>query len=226
MEVQRVPEFKQATGPGAYYEGPAMDGTRPGVFFANLREMAEVPKWGMPTLSYHEGVPGHHFQIATARELKGLPQFRKLIPFTAYSEGWALYTEWLAKDAGWYEGDPFGDLGRLQAELFRAVRLVVDTGIHAQRWPREQAIAYMLEHTGMGEKEVTSEIERYIVSPGQACAYKVGMLKIRELRTRAEQALGAKFDLRAFHDVLLKDGALPLEILEQQVDDYIASTKA
>ena len=166
MEVRRVPEFKEATGPGAYYEGPAMDGTRPGVFYANLRDMNEVPKWGMPTLAYHEGVPGHHFQIATAQELKGLPQFRKLIPFTAYQEGWALYTEWLAKDAGWYEGDPFGDLGRLQAELFRAVRLVVDTGIHAQRWTREQAIAYMLEKTGMGEKEVTAEIERYIVSSG------------------------------------------------------------
>ena len=128
--------------------------------------MNEIPKWSMPTLAYHEGVPGHHFQISIAQELKGLPQFRKLIPFTAYQEGWALYTEWLAKEAGWYEGDPFGDLGRLQAELFRAVRLVVDTGIHAKRWPREQAIAYMREKTGMGEKEVTAEIERYIVNPG------------------------------------------------------------
>jgi uncharacterized protein (DUF885 family) len=221
VEVRRVPEFKEATGPGAYYEGPAMDGSRPGVFYANLRDMRELPKWGMPTLSYHEAVPGHHFQIATAQELTGLPQFRKLIPFTAYSEGWALYTEWLAKGAGWYEGDPFGDLGRLQAEMFRAVRLVVDTGIHAQRWKREQAIAYMLEKTGMGEKEVTSEIERYIVSPGQACAYKVGMLKILELRKRAQQELGPKFDQREFHDVVLKDGALPLEILEQQVNAYI-----
>ncbi|MGI8819331.1 MAG: DUF885 domain-containing protein [Chthoniobacterales bacterium] len=225
IEVRRVPEFKQATAPGAYYESPAMDGTRPGIFYANLRDMGELPRWTMPTLAYHEGVPGHHFQIATAQELHGLPQFRKLIPFTAYMEGWALYTEWLAKDAGWYEGDPFGDLGRLQAEMFRAVRLVVDTGIHAQRWPREQAIAYMLEKTGMGEKEVTAEIERYIVSPGQACAYKVGMLKIRALRARAEQELGSKFDLREFHDVALKDGALPLDILEQQVNDYIAKKK-
>ena len=221
IEVRRVPEFKQATGPGAYYEGAALDGTRPGIFYANLRDMNEVAKWGMPTLAYHEGVPGHHFQIATAQELTGLPQFRKLIPFTSYAEGWALYTEWLAKDAGWYESDPFGDLGRLQAELFRAVRLVVDTGIHAQRWTRERAIAYMLEHTGMGEKEVTSEIERYIVMPGQACAYKVGMLKIRELRTRAQQELREKFDVREFHDVVLKNGALPLEILEQQVNEYI-----
>lgn len=225
IEVRRVPEFKEATGPGAYYEGAALDGSRPGVFYANLRDMKEVAKWGMPTLAYHEGVPGHHFQISTAQELKGLPHFRKLIPFTAYQEGWALYTEWLAKNAGWYEGDSMGDLGRLQAEMFRAVRLVVDTGIHAQRWPREQAIAYMLEKTGMGEKEVTSEIERYIVSPGQACAYKVGMLKIRELRARAEQELGEKFDQREFHDVVLKDGALPLEILEQQVKAYIARNK-
>jgi uncharacterized protein (DUF885 family) len=226
MEVRRVPEFKEATAAGAYYEAPALDGSRPGVFYANLRDMNEVPKWGMPTLSYHEGVPGHHFQIAIAQELKGLPQFRKLIPFTAYSEGWALYTEWLAKDAGWYEGDPFGDLGRLQAEMFRAVRLVVDTGIHAQRWTREQAIAYMLEKTGMAEGEVTSEIERYIVMPGQACAYKVGMMKIQELRARAQQQLGERFDQREFHDVVLKNGALPLEILERLVNDYIEQKRA
>jgi len=225
IEVQRVPVFKEATSAGAYYNGASMDGARPGIFYANLRDMNELPRWGMRTLAYHEGVPGHHWQIATAQELKGLPQFRKLIPFTAYQEGWALYTEWLAKEAGWYEGDPFGDLGRLQAELFRAVRLVVDTGIHAKRWPREQAIAYMREKTGMGEKEVTAEIERYIVNPGQACAYKVGMLKIQELRQRAQAELGAKFDQRQFHDVVLKNGALPLEILEEQVNAYIQKTK-
>ncbi len=225
IDVQRVPVFKEATSPGAYYNGASLDGTRPGIFYANLRDMSELPKWGMRTLAYHEGVPGHHWQIATAQELRGLPQFRKLIPFTAYQEGWALYTEWLAKEAGWYEGDPFGDLGRLQAELFRAVRLVVDTGIHAKRWPREQAIAYMREKTGMGEKEVTAEIERYIVNPGQACAYKVGMLKIQELRKRAQTELGPKFDQRQFHDVVLKNGALPLEILEEQVTAYIQRTK-
>jgi uncharacterized protein (DUF885 family) len=225
IEVQRVPVFKEATSAGAYYNGASIDGARPGVFYANLRDMSEVPKWSMPTLAYHEGVPGHHWQISTAQELKGLPQFRKLIPFTAYQEGWALYTEWLAKEAGWYEGDPFGDLGRLQAELFRAVRLVVDTGIHAKRWPREQAITYMRDKTGMGEKEVTAEIERYIVNPGQACAYKIGMLKIQELRKRAQTELGAKFDQRQFHDVVLKNGALPLEILEEQVADYIQHTK-
>jgi uncharacterized protein (DUF885 family) len=225
IEVQRVPVFKEATAPGAYYQGASIDRTRPGVFYANLRDMTEIPKWAMPTLAYHEGVPGHHWQIATAQELKGLPQFRKLIPFTAYQEGWALYTEWLAKEAGWYEGDPFGDLGRLQAELFRAVRLVVDTGIHAKRWPREQAIAFMREKTSMGEKEVTAEIERYIVNPGQACAYKVGMLKLQELRKRAQTELGTKFDQREFHDVVLRNGAVPLEILEEQVNAYIQKTK-
>ena len=225
-EVRRVEPFKEATSSGAYYEGGAMDGTRPGVFYANLRDMNEVPKWSMPTLAYHEGVPGHHWQISIARELKGLPQFRKVLPFTAYVEGWALYSEWLAKQAGWYENDPFGDLGRLRDELFRAVRLVVDTGIHAKHWTREQAIAYMQEKTGMGEKEVKSEIERYIVAPGQACAYKVGMLKIQELRARAEKELGDKFDQREFHDAVLRNGALPLDILEEQVNDYIQRKKA
>lgn len=225
IEVKRIPEFKETTSASAYYQGGALDGTRPGVFYANLRDMSEVSKLSMPTLAYHEGVPGHHWQISTAQELTGLPQFRKLIPFTAYQEGWALYTEWLAKEAGWYEGEPFGDLGRLQAELFRAVRLVVDTGIHAKRWTREQAITYMRDKTGMGEKEVTAEIERYIVIPGQACAYKVGMLKIQELRARAQKELGPKFDQREFHDVVLKNGAMPLEILEEQVKAYIERTR-
>jgi uncharacterized protein (DUF885 family) len=226
IDIRRVEKFKEATAPGAYYQGGAMDGSRPGIFFANLRDMNEVPKWSMPTLSYHEGVPGHHWQISIAQELKGVPQFRKVIPFTAYAEGWALYCEWLAKQAGWYEGDPFGDLGRLRDELFRAVRLVVDSGIHAKRWTREQAIAYMREKTGMGEKDVTAEIERYIVNPGQACAYKVGMLKIQELRARAQRQLEDRFDQREFHDSLLKNGALPLEILEEQVNVYIQSKQA
>ena len=158
--------------------------------------------------------------------MKGLPHFRNVVPSTAYEEGWALYAEWLAKDAGWYANDPFGDLGRLQAELFRAVRLVVDTGIHQKRWTREQAITYMRERTGMGEGEVTAEIERYIVMPGQACAYKVGMLKIQELRAHAQQRLGNKFDQREFHDVLLRNGALPLEILEEQTNAYLQQKKS
>ena len=225
LDVRRVEAFKELTAPGAYYQGGAMDGSRPGIFFANLRDMNEVPKWSMPTLSYHEGVPGHHWQISLAYEIKSVPQFRKVIPFTAYMEGWALYCEWLAKQADWYEGDPFGDLGRLRDELFRAVRLVVDTGIHAKHWTREQAIAYMLEKTGKGEKDVTAEIERYIVDPGQACAYKVGMLKIQELRERAQRELGNKFDQREFHDAVLKNGALPLEILEEQINLYIQSKR-
>jgi uncharacterized protein (DUF885 family) len=225
-EVRRVEQFKEATAPGAYYQPGALDGSRPGIFYANLRDMNEVPKWTMPTLAYHEGIPGHHWQLSIAQELRGVPQFRNVLPFTAYQEGWALYCEWLAKQAGWYDSDPFGDLGRLQAELFRAVRLVVDTGIHAKRWTREQAIAYMQEKTGMGEKEIKAEIERYIVQPGQACAYKIGMLKFQELRTRAEQELGQRFDQREFHDAVLKNGALPLEILEEEVNAYIQNKKS
>lgn len=224
MQVQRIPAFKEATSPAAYYQPAALDGSRPGVFYANLRDMSEVARFGMKTLAYHEGVPGHHFQIAIAQELKGLPTFRSLVPFTAYAEGWALYTEWFAGEMGLYREDPYGDLGRLQAEVFRAVRLVVDTGIHAKRWTREQAIDYMLAHTGLTRAEVVSEIERYIVIPGQACAYKVGMLKFQQLRERARSRLGAAFTDRDFHDLLLGGGALPLDILEEQVDAWIAAT--
>ncbi|MBK9138248.1 MAG: DUF885 domain-containing protein [Verrucomicrobia bacterium] len=223
MEVRRVPEFKEATSPAAYYNMPAMDGSRPGIFFVNLRDLAELPKFGMKTLTYHEAVPGHHFQIALALEMTGVPTFRKLGLFNAYAEGWALYAERLAKEIGLYEADPYGDLGRLQDEMLRAVRLVVDTGIHAKRWTREQAIAYMVEKTGMAEPSVVSEVERYIVAPGQACAYKVGMMKLLAFRERARAALGAQFDLREFHRVVLENGAMPLEILEQQVNDWIAA---
>jgi uncharacterized protein (DUF885 family) len=221
VQVERVPEFKEKTESGAYYNAPSMDGSRPGIFYANLRDMNEIPKWGMRTLAYHEAIPGHHFQIAIQMDLQGVPTFRKIIPFTAYSEGWALYAERLAWELGFHK-DPYTNLGRLQAELFRAVRLVVDTGIHRKRWTREQAIQYMLENTGMGEGEVTAEIERYIVSPGQACAYKVGQLKILELREKAKKALGSRFKLQDFHNVVLQNGAMPLDILEAQVDQYIA----
>lgn len=221
LEVQRIPEFREATAPPAYYWPPAMDGSRPGVFYANLRNMDETPMFSMKTYAYHEGIPGHHFQIAIANELKGLPTFRKAGLFTAYVEGWALYAEALAFEMGLYQDDPYGNLGRLRAELWRAVRLVVDTGIHAKHWTREQAIAYMKDKTGMRESEVVSEIERYIVLPGQACAYKVGMIKIQELRRKAESSLGASFDLKAFHDVILRNGALPLEVLEGVVNEWI-----
>jgi uncharacterized protein (DUF885 family) len=179
----------------------------------------------MHTLAYHEAVPGHHFQISIAQELKGLPMFRQVIPFTAYVEGWALYAERLAWETG-FEKNPMDNLGRLRDEMFRACRLVVDTGLHAKHWTREQAIKYMLDNTGMGEKEITSEIERYLVMPGQALAYKVGMLKILELREKAKSELGDKFDIRDFHDVVLKNGAMPLTVLEHVVNDYIARKKA
>lgn len=225
MDVQRVPEFSEKTAPGAYYNAPAMDGSRPGVFYANLYDIRATPKFGMKTLAVHEGIPGHHFQIAIQQELQGLPTFRKILPFTVYSEGWALYTEKLMAELGLYENDPYGDLGRLQAELFRAIRLVVDTGIHHKRWTREQAIAYMAGNAGMAPSDVEAEIERYIVMPGQACAYKIGMLKILELRQKAQQELGNEFKLTDFHDVVLKNGAMPIAILERVVEQYIAGKK-
>ncbi len=225
MEVKRIPEFKQETAPMAYYQSPAMDGSRPGVFYVNLRDLKNLPKFSMRTLVYHEGIPGHHFQLAIAQELEGLPTFRKIIPFTAYVEGWALYTERLAWELG-YQKDPHDNLGRLQDELLRAVRLVVDTGIHYKKWTREEAIEYMLANTGTPEGEVVTEIERYIVIPGQACAYKIGMLKILELREKAKSQLGDKFKLSDFHDVVLKNGAMPLSVLEKVVDTYIEDKAA
>lgn len=226
LEVKRVPEFKEEGSAGAYYNRPAMDGSRGGTFYANLRNVHETVKFGMKTLAYHEGIPGHHFQIAIQSELEGVPIFRTIGLFTAYIEGWALYSEQLAWELGFYEDDPFGNLGRLQAEMFRAVRLVVDTGIHYKKWTREEAIDYMVKNTGMTTTEVATEIERYIVMPGQACAYKIGMLKILALRERAKEQLGDQFDLKEFHNVVLKNGAVPLAILEELIDDYIESTLA
>jgi uncharacterized protein (DUF885 family) len=223
VEVVRVPEFREKTAPGAYYQQPALDGSRPGRFFANLYDIKATPKYGMRTLAVHEGIPGHHFQIAIAMELEGVPLIRRFGFFTAYVEGWALYAEQLADELGLMPTHA-DNIGRLMAELFRAVRLVVDTGIHHRRWTREEAIDYMLANTGMAESDVISEIERYIVLPGQATAYKVGMMKILELREKAMNELGDKFDLRDFHDVVLKNGAVPLDILERIVDNYIAST--
>ncbi len=220
MDVQRIPEFKEKTSPGAYYQRPAMDGSRPGVFYANLYDIKATPKYGMKTLAYHEGIPGHHYQLAIQQELDNMPFFRKMVPFIAYSEGWALYAERVAFEMGMLP-DPYDNIGRLQAELFRAVRLVVDTGIHAKRWTRERAIDYMLANTGMAESDVVSEIERYFVMPGQATAYKVGMTKILELREKAQNALGEKYDIKDFHRVVLNNGSVPLNILEQLVDQYI-----
>ncbi|MBL6750638.1 MAG: DUF885 domain-containing protein [Nevskia sp.] len=225
LKVQAVPAFKEKTAAAAYYEPGALDGSRPGTFFVNLRALRELPKFSMRTVAYHEGIPGHHFQISLAQELRGEPVFRQVIPFTAYHEGWALYAERLAFEIG-LEKDPYDNLGRLRDELFRAVRLVVDTGLHYQHWSREQAIDYMRSHTGMGDTEVVAEIERYLADPGQALAYKIGMLKILELRQRAQQRLGARFDIRRFHDVVLGAGAMPLPVLEARVDAWIAQQAA
>ncbi len=224
LVVQRIPEFKEKTAPGAYYEQPAMDGSRPGTFFANLYDIKATPRYSMRTLAYHEGIPGHHFQLAIQQQQGDLPFFRRIIPSVAYSEGWALYAERLAWELG-FEDDPYDNIGRLQAELFRAVRLVVDTGIHYKRWSREQAIDYMISNTGMAQSDVVAEIERYFVMPGQALAYKVGMTKILELRDLARAELGDRFDIRQFHNVVLTSGSVPLDILEDIVRQYIADVK-
>ena len=221
LKVERVPAFREQGTSGAYYQEGDLSGARPGVFFANLRDMKEIQKFGMKTLSYHEGIPGHHFQLSIAMELKGIPFFRRFVPFTAYIEGWALYAEKLAREQGFYKDDPYGELGYLDSELLRAVRLVVDTGIHFKHWTREQAIEYMDAHTASAHESVVSEIERYIVMPGQACAYKIGEIQIVAQREKMKKALGEKFDLKAFHDLVLKNGAVPLVLLERIVDEQI-----
>jgi uncharacterized protein (DUF885 family) len=227
LEIVRVPVYSQDSSPGGYYNPPALDGSRPGRFYINQKDTADNPKYSLATLMIHEGSPGHHFQLSAAQLIEGVPLLRKVMPFNAYAEGWALYAERIAKtDMGIYADDPLGDLGRLQAEMFRAVRLVVDTGLHAKRWSREQAIAYMVEKTGMSEAEVTREIERYVVWPGQATGYKVGQLALLKMRADAERELGAKFDLKAFHELLLMNGAMPLGILEELVRDWVAARKS
>ncbi len=224
LEIVRVPEYSQDSSPGGYYNGPALDGSRPGRFYINQKNTADNPRWTLPTLMIHEGSPGHHFQISTSQLIEGVPLLRRLSPFNAYSEGWALYSERIAKtDMGLYDDDPLGDLGRLQAEMFRAVRLVVDTGMHAKRWSREQAIEYMITKTGMTDEEVTREIERYVVWPGQATAYKTGQLALLDMRKEAEETLGERFNLRTFHEAVLMNGAMPLDILKDTMVEWAAS---
>jgi len=226
LEIVRVPEYSQDSAPGGYYNGPSLDGKRPGRFYINLKDTADNPKWTLPTLLYHEAAPGHHFQISRAQLIKKVPLLRKMSPFTAYTEGWALYAERIAaEDMGLYKGKPLWDLGRLQAEMFRAVRLVVDTGLHHKRWTREQAIDYMIANTGNTEAAVTREIERYIVWPGQATAYKTGQLAILDMRAKAETALGSAFNLRQFNEMILENGAMPLGILDGVVDEWIEKVK-
>jgi uncharacterized protein (DUF885 family) len=224
MIVKAVEPFRERSAGKAFYSAPSADGKRPGIYYANLYRMADMPKYELPALAYHEGIPGHHMQLAIAGELEELPRFRRFGGFTAYSEGWGLYTERLPKELGLY-ADPYEDFGRLTMEMTRAVRLVVDTGLHAKRWTREQVIQYHLEKLPMTRDAATKATERYIVMPGQATAYTVGMLKIMELREKAKRALGPRFDIRDFHDVVLRSGALPLDLLEQQVDGWIAATR-
>lgn len=225
MVVKRVEAFREKSAGKAFYQSPSKDGSRPGMYYANLYNMQDMPTYQMEALAYHEGIPGHHMQRAIAQELDGIPEFQKYVSFTAYTEGWGLYTEELAKDMGFYQ-DPYSDFGRLAMELWRACRLVVDTGIHAKKWSREKAIDYLIANTPNPENDSVKAIERYIAMPGQATAYMIGKLKIMELRTMAMQELGDKFDIRGFHDEILKDGPVPLNILENKIKSWIESQKS
>ncbi len=222
MIVKQVEAFREKSAGKAFYEQPAPDGSRPGSYYANLYDMKAMPKYQMEALAYHEGIPGHHMQIAISQELKDIPKFRKFGGYTAYIEGWGLYSESFPKEMGLY-ADPYSDFGRLAMELWRACRLVVDTGIHAKKWTRKQGIAYYVDNTPNAKSDAKKMVERHIVMPSQATAYKVGMIKLLELRHKAEKQLGDKFDIRDFHTLVLANGALPLDVLEEQVDQWIAS---
>ena len=223
VEIRRVPPTIEAGAPGGYYQGASLDGSRPGAYYINLKDTHEWPKNGLPTLTYHEAVPGHHFQVTIAREQGELPLYRRAGGFSAYNEGWALYAERLADELGVYEGDPFGRIGYLQSYLFRAVRLVVDSGLHHKRWSREQAIRYMIDNAAEPEGSAVREIERYSVWPGQACAYKLGQTVIARLRDEAERSMGSRFDIKAFHDAVLLGGSMPLTVLERRVHAWMAA---
>jgi uncharacterized protein (DUF885 family) len=224
LEARAVEKWREETAPFAFYERPAMDGSRPGILYVNLKDMANRQKHEMETLAYHEGAPGHHFQVALAQELEGLPSFQRRSFFGAYIEGWACYAELLAKETGRFK-DPMQDFGRLQFDMLRASRLVVDSGAHARKWSREQMIDYMMANNPMTLENARKEVERYLDLPGQALAYKVGMIRILDLREKARRELGSKFAIRDFHDVVLKHGAVPLPILEDLVNQYIVAGK-
>lgn len=224
LEIKAVEKYREGSAGKAFYEGPSDDGTRPGVFYANLRDMKDQPKFEAEALFYHEGVPGHHFQIALSIEMRDLPKARRYNGYTSFVEGWGLYSERLGKEMGGYKDD-YSELGRLSMEMIRACRLVVDTGIHSKKWTRQQAIDYMNQNLPVGSGMQIEQVERYIIWPGQATGYMVGMLKIVELREKAQKALGAKFDIRDFHAVVLQNGALPLDSLEKMVNEYIESKK-
>ena len=224
--VKAVEKFREQSAGKAFYQQPAPDGSRPGMFYVNLREMHDNPTYELESLAHHEGIPGHHMQIAIAQELTGVPKFRKFSPaYTAYVEGWGLYSELTPEEIGMYE-DPYSDFGRLSLELWRAGRLVVDTGLHSKRWTRQQAIDYLVKNTPNAETDCIDSINRYIVMPSQATAYKIGMLKILELREKAKNELGNKFDIRQFHEVVLTNGAIPLDVLQELVDRWVKSKKS
>lgn len=220
--VKKVEDFRAKSAGKAFYNRPAPDGSRPGIYYANLYQITDMPKYQMEALAYHEGIPGHHMQIAIQQELENIPKFRKFSGVTAYSEGWGLYSEFLPKEMGFYQ-DPYSDFGRLAMEIWRAARLVVDTGIHDKKWTREQAIEYLTTNTPNPENDCIKAIERYIVMPGQATAYKIGMLKILSLREDAKKRLGAKFDIREYHNVIISSGPVPLNIMEERVESWIES---
>ncbi|MBU2098628.1 MAG: DUF885 domain-containing protein, partial [Gammaproteobacteria bacterium] len=224
LVVRRVEAFREQDGAAQHYMSGTPDGSRPGVFYAHLSDMRAMPRYQLENISYHEGNPGHHMQISIQQELTGIPRFRTQYGYTAFSEGWGLYTEALGKDMGFYT-DPYSDFGRLAGEIWRAIRLVVDTGMHAKQWSEEQAVQYFLENSPQPESAVRSEIQRYLTSAGQATAYKIGMIKIQELRATAMTELGDQFDYRGFHDTVLGGGSLPMPVLEARVMRWIERVK-
>ena len=224
LEVRAVETWRQETASVAFYNRPSPDGSRPGIYYVNLADMNQVLKPQIEGISYHEGAPGHHFQIALQQELEGIPKFRRFGGYGAYAEGWGLYAERIGREMGFYQ-DPYSLFGHLSLELWRAVRLVTDTGLHSKRWTREQAIKYFQDNSLLSERDIVKEVERYINNPGQATSYKIGQLKILELRERAKRELGERFDIRDFHAAVIENGALPLDILEQQVEAYIAAKR-
>ena len=225
LEVRRVEPFREQPGAAQHYFPGTPDGSRPGIYYAHLSDMTAMPKGELEVIAYHEGLPGHHMQIAIQQELENVPTFRTQAGFTAYSEGWGLYSELLAKEMEGTYTDPYSDFGRLGSEIWRAIRLVLDTGLHAKGWTEEQAVQYFLDNSAITEAQARSEVQRYMVLPGQATSYKIGMLKILELRVKAEQALGDKFDIRGFHDAVLGGGAVPLSVLEAMIDQWIAEVQ-
>jgi uncharacterized protein (DUF885 family) len=224
LEVSTIPDYSAKSAPQAYYQQGTPDGSRPGRITVNTYNATERSLVDVEAIAYHEGIPGHHLQISIGEELQGVPEFRKFGSYTAFVEGWALYSERLGKEVGFYQ-DPYSDFGRLEADMWRAIRLVVDTGVHSKHWTRDQVIDYFKAHSGMDDTNIQAETDRYIAWPGQALAYKVGQLKILELRDKAKKALGDKFDIRAFHDQVLDAGAVPLDVLEQRINDWLAQQK-